>query len=202
MHATQQGVIRMEYGQLKQSFIHYLESDHLIVELKNSYIRLEESEEPEEPEEPEEIHSLSVNPDMLPLSVPTPLEEILESAKRSVSLGKYIRQKAHRSNMLSYRPALFEQAQISRDYWSRLLNDEVNASKEKLLRVAILLKLNSAETEDLLEKAGYSLSQTILRDVVVTYCLEHRIYDFVSIEALLADHDVQSLFNDRRGVKY
>jgi hypothetical protein len=120
------------------------------------------------------------------------------NAKKSQTLGVYIREKAFRCDMVTYRPALFEQGQISRDYWSKLLNDEVRASKEKLLRVAVLLRLSAEEAEEMLSKAGYSISQAILRDVVVEYCLSQQYYDFVVIEQLLADHMIQSLFNDRR----
>jgi predicted HTH domain antitoxin len=123
---------------------------------------------------------------------------LIDTAKKAPTLGTYIRIKAHRSNRITYRAALFEQGQISRDYWSRLLNDEVRASKEKLLRVAVLLELNLEEAEEMLEHVGYSLSTTIPRDIVVAYCLREQHYDFVVIEQLLADHHIQSLFNDRR----
>ncbi len=127
------------------------------------------------------------------------LDELLETAKQLPSLGAYIREKAHRLDRVRYRPALHEQGQISRDYWSKLLNDEVKASKEKLLRVAVLLELDVEEAEEMLELAGYSISPKIPRDVVVMYCLGRELYDFVVIEQLLEDHEVQSLFNDRRG---
>jgi hypothetical protein len=123
---------------------------------------------------------------------------LLGNAKQSPLLGAYIREKAHRCDMVTFRPALFEQGQISRDYWSKLLNDEIRASKEKLLRVAVLLQLSVVEAEEMLDKAGYSMSPAILRDVVVEYCLEHRYNDFNVIEQMLADHEIQSLFNDRR----
>jgi hypothetical protein len=127
------------------------------------------------------------------------LDDLLKTAKQLPSLGAYIWEKAHRLDRVRYRPALHEQGQISRDYWSKLLNDEVKASKEKLLRVAVLLELNVEEAEEMLELAGYSISPKILRDVVVMYCLRRELYDFVVIEQLLEDHEVQSLFNDRRG---
>jgi hypothetical protein len=127
------------------------------------------------------------------------LDELLKTAKQLPSLGAYIREKAHRLDLVRYRPAIHEHGQISRDYWSRLLNDEVKASKEKLLRVAVLLELDAEEAEEMMELAGYSISPKILRDVVVMYCLRKKLYDFVVIEQLLEDHEVQSLFNDRRG---
>jgi hypothetical protein len=126
------------------------------------------------------------------------LPDLLDRAKQKPTLGAYIRNKAFQGDMVTYRPASFEQGQISRDYWSKLLNDEIKPSKEKLLRVAVLLQLGSDELEEMLTKAGYALSPTDLRDVVVSYCLSEGHYDFVVIEQLLADHDIQSLFNDRR----
>jgi hypothetical protein len=171
------------------------------------------SEAPTAPEEPlpsafpdaPSTPSPSASPFKKRFSAPAPvirtklqLGELIENAKHSPSLGVYIREKAHRCDKVTYRSALFEQGQISRDYWSKLLNDEIRASKEKLLRVAVLLQLNAEEAEEMLNIAGYSLSQANLRDVVVEYCLRQQYYDFVVIEQLLADHLIQSLFNDRR----
>ncbi|MFC5530657.1 hypothetical protein [Cohnella yongneupensis] len=127
------------------------------------------------------------------------LPDLIDQAKQSATLGAYIRRKAHQSDKVTYRAAAFEQGQISRDYWSKLLNDEIKPSKEKMLRVAVLLKLNNEESEEMLAKAGYAMSPTDLRDVVVSYCLREGHYDFVVIEQLLADHEIQSLFNDRKG---
>jgi hypothetical protein len=126
------------------------------------------------------------------------LDLLLDQAKKAPSLGAYIRAKAHRCDRVTYRAAAFEQGQISRHYWSRLLNDDIRASKEKLLRVALLLELSRDEADEMLEIAGYTMSPAILRDVVIQYCLEQHIYDFTMIEKLLEDHEIQSLFNDRQ----
>ncbi len=126
------------------------------------------------------------------------LPELIDQAKKTASLGAYLRGQAHRAGLASYRATSFEQGQISRDYWSKLLNDEIKPSKEKLLRVAVLLRLNGEQLDEMLEKAGYALSPTDLRDVVVSYCIRERHYDFAVIERLLADHEIRSLFNDRR----
>ncbi|TLS54108.1 hypothetical protein FE782_01825 [Paenibacillus antri] len=172
---------------MKEAFMHYLQHEHIF---------------PGEAPELLSYREISYNEIALPAQAPPPelqLDDLLNQAKASGTLGTYIRQLALSRDMLTYRAARFESGQISRDYWSRLLNDEVNASKEKLLRVAVLLQLSCEEAEEMLEKAGYSLSPTILRDVIVGYCLQRRIYDFAEIEETLADREVQSLFNDRKG---
>jgi len=183
----------------KEAFLHYLAHEHVFPGAELLSYRVMEAL-PDYAEAETDYDDVAAMP--LPAQAPPPeieLDDLLGRAKASGTLGSYIRQLAHARDMLSYRAALFESGQISRDYWSRLLNDEVNPSKEKLLRVAVLLKLDREEAEDLLEKAGYSLSPTILRDVIVGFCLQRGKYDFAEIEALLADRDVQSLFNDRRG---
>ncbi|MCI3926240.1 helix-turn-helix transcriptional regulator [Paenibacillus sp. TRM 82003] len=180
----------MYYEDLKQGFIEYLQREPTTV-----YMMAEIAA-------PEDDDFLVEASYAMPASVPAPaepqLEELLDSAKQSGTIGTFLRRMAHDRGLLTYKPAFFEQGQISRDYWSRLLNDELKPSKEKLLRVAILLRCDPDEAEALLDKAGFALSATILRDVAVGYCLERGIYDFAAIESLLADHDIQSLFNDRR----
>jgi len=189
---------RLDFDKIKQAFIadtfgddklHVLESaDHYDLELIGF------------PLPPAEAHGIASAPapetELLRRSARLP--DLLDQAKQAASLGAYIRKVAHRIDMVSYRPASFEQGQISRDYWSKLLNDEIKPSKEKLLRVAVLLKLDNEALEEMLARGGYALSPTDLRDVVVSYCLREQLYDFVLIEQLLADHDIQSLFNDRR----
>lgn len=177
---------------LKQNFLMYLQSEYGIGEFDigpvlSSPPNVAESSYSYNDQEIESVAQRSPS-----------LDELLDQAKKEKPLGAYLREKAFRCQMSTYQPALFQQAQISRDYWSRLLNHEVNPSKEKLLRVAVLLKLSLEEAEELLDKAGYALSQSILRDVIVAYCLRTKTYDFAAIEALLEDHEVQSLFNDRR----
>jgi len=185
---------------LKETFLHYLVHEHVFpVEVFEilSYRSIRELPDFGDAEIDSDVAAAPLPPQA---SLPEiELDDLVGTAKASGTLGMYIRQLAHTRDMVSYRAALFESGQISRDYWSRLLNDEVNASKNKLLRVAVLLKLSREEAVDLLVKAGYSLSPMILRDVIVGYCLLRGIYDFAAIEDLLADRDVQSLFNDRRG---
>jgi len=184
---------------LKDAFLRYLQDEHIFPGGASETLVSRVMEAiPDYAAADDDAESAMAPPASAPMPE-LPLDELLSQAKASGTLGMYIRRLALARDMLTYRAARFEAGQISRDYWSRLLNDEVNASKEKLLRVAVLLRLDYEEAEDMLEKAGFAFSPANLRDVVVGYCLQRRLYDFAEIEALLADREVQSLFNDRKG---
>ena len=55
--------------------------------------------------------------------------------------------------------------------------------------MAVALELSLAETNELLLKAGYSLSHSILSDVIVEYFILNRIYDLYLINETLFQYD-------------
>jgi len=66
-------------------------------------------------------------------------------------------------------------------------------TKNEALAFAIALKLSIKESEHLLTKAGYSLSESILTDVILRYCIESEIYDIYEINSVLKDYKQQLL---------
>ncbi|MCF6093905.1 hypothetical protein L1765_07965 [Microaerobacter geothermalis] len=122
------------------------------------------------------------------------IQSRLRTAQNTLSLGKYIRKLAADKGRFHYNEAFFGQAQITRQYWSKLLNDKYERpSKEVILRIAILFRCDLKQTHELLAKAGYTFSDCDLRDQIVLGCIELGVYDFADIEELLEDEGL-SLF--------
>jgi len=124
------------------------------------------------------------------------IQSRLRTAQNTLSLGKYIRKLAADKGRFHYNEAFFGQAQITRQYWSKLLNDKYERpSKEVILRIAILFRCDLKQTHELLAKAGYTFSDCDLRDQIVLGCIELGVYDFADIEELLEEGGLESLFS-------
>jgi len=124
------------------------------------------------------------------------IQSRLKTAQNTLSLGKYIQKLAADKGRFHYNEAFFGQAQITRQYWSKLIRDQYsNPSKEVILRIAILFRCDLKQTHELLAKAGYTFSDCNRRDQLVLSCIELGVYDFADIEELLEDEGLESLFS-------
>ncbi len=83
-------------------------------------------------------------------------------------------------------PEVYKNANIDRKLFSKIRsNSNYFPSKNTAIALGIGLRLNYVEMQELLGKAGYTLSRSILTDVIVEYCLEKGIYNIYEINELL-----------------
>ena len=74
-------------------------------------------------------------------------------------------------------PEVYKRASISKQTFSKIRSDiNYQPNKDTAIQICIGLKLNIDESTDLLKKAGFALSKSIKRDLVVRYFIENEIY--------------------------
>ena len=74
---------------------------------------------------------------------------------------------------------------IGRSTFYRILSGETMPSKEHCVEIALSLRLNYTQAQELLESAGYALSRSDKRDMALRYFFVNRIYNIAIINELL-----------------
>ena len=91
-------------------------------------------------------------------------------------------------------PEFYRRANIDRKLFSKLRNKDYHPSKKVAISCAIALELDLQETLDLLGKAGYTLSSSILFDVIIEYYISNRKYNIVEINSCLDSKTATCLY--------
>ena len=77
---------------------------------------------------------------------------------------------------------------IDRRLFSKIrIHPEYKPAKSTVLMLAIALELDVEQTKELLETAGYSLSRSIMQDLIVEFFITNKVYDIMTINEALYD---------------
>jgi hypothetical protein len=114
-------------------------------------------------------------------------ESLEESLKKihKYSFAGYLQQLINKKGMKN--SEVYATANITKQYFSKLINGKVNPSKEKVIALAIGLHLNMDETKDILKIAGYAFSPFSQTDTVVKYFINNKDYNVIKLDILLYD---------------
>ena len=111
------------------------------------------------------------------------LDAVLERAAKQSFVDRVIeiiRQKGVRDS------AVYKAAQIDRRLFSKIMSDKYyKPAKDTAIAIALALQLPLAEANDLLERAGYILSHSNKRDIVIEYFIRERMYSLNKINSVL-----------------
>lgn len=119
-----------------------------------------------------------------PRKHPESLEESLKKIHK-YSFAGYLQQLINKKGMKN--SEVYATANITKQYFSKLINGKVNPSKEKVIALAIGLHLNMDETKDILKIAGYAFSPYSQTDIVVKYFINNKDYNVIKLDILLYD---------------
>lgn len=85
---------------------------------------------------------------------------------------------------------IYKAAKIDRRLFSKMMsNRNYKPSKDTAIAIAIALKLSMSETGDLLSRAGYILSHSNKRDIIIEFFIREQIYDIYTINSVLFELD-------------
>ena len=83
----------------------------------------------------------------------------------------------------------YKKAGVDRRLFSKIRSDkDYQPSKKTVLAFILALKLSYDEALELLDSAGYTLSHSYLRDVIIEYCINKKIYKIFDVNVLLTEY--------------
>lgn len=80
---------------------------------------------------------------------------------------------------------VYKKAGIDRRHFSKIRSANYRIGKNTVISLVLALKLNKKEAEELLNAAGYSLSDSDTFDLIIQYFLEKKIYDILTVNQAL-----------------
>ncbi|MBR0261634.1 MAG: hypothetical protein IJQ85_07545 [Selenomonadaceae bacterium] len=90
---------------------------------------------------------------------------------------------------------IYKRAQIDRQLFSRIKkNKDYQPSKDTAVALALALKLNLSKAKDFLASAGYALTNSSKRDVIISFFLENEIFDTDLLNDYLYEYKQPVLF--------
>ena len=96
---------------------------------------------------------------------------------------------------------IYTKAGITKQHFYKIKsNPDYKPTKETALAFAVALRLSLEETNDLIGRAGYTLSHSSKSDIIVEYFIKEGIYDVDELNFNLHSRKLGTLTNRRNGV--
>lgn len=89
---------------------------------------------------------------------------------------------------------IYKKADVDRRLFSKIRsNKHYQPAKNTAIALAMALELDLDEANDLIGKAGYTLSRSIKSDLIIEYCIQNRIYKLSTVNEILYEFEQEML---------
>lgn len=83
---------------------------------------------------------------------------------------------------------VYKKAQIDRKLFSKMKDADYRPSKETVFKLILGMELTLGEAKEFLENVGFAFSRASKTDLVVKYCIEEKMFDLFTVNALLVEN--------------
>lgn len=122
------------------------------------------------------------------------INEVIKKVKKHhvETFSEMVIRKIDESNMTD--PECYKRSNITKNVFSKLRKSSFyKPSKSTALALALGLHLNMNESNELLNKAGYYITETDLTDVIFSFCIEREIYNLIEVNEILFNYGLPTL---------
>jgi hypothetical protein len=89
---------------------------------------------------------------------------------------------------------VYKKALLDRRLFSKIRsNQDYHPNKKTVIALLLALRLELEQSLQLLKAAGYSLSESSVFDLVIVYCVTHRIFDLDKVNEILEEMQLTPL---------
>lgn len=121
-----------------------------------------------------------------PLPSPQDLDHFLQMKDAGFveTLLELIQKSGHKNS------TVYKRANISKQHFSKLINNpNATITKPVAVAFALALELDLAQTQELIKRAGYTLTNSSVFDLIIQYHIENKKYNVVEINVVLYEFD-------------
>ena len=94
-----------------------------------------------------------------------------------------------------------EELAIMPEIWKEICKGNFLPTKNLILSMSMAMHFSLDDTKNLLAVCGYELDYSIVKDVVISYLLTHKVYNADMIDTALSEYKVENLYLKREKTK-